>query len=99
MPLGKEEIAHRFGPHPATAVTAKMYEQVVGAYIAFAEFLDTVLPDSRAKSTAFTNLQNSSMSANYSIAELAPVAQPTSSTPIIRPSARPTPPAGKGSVV
>lgn len=99
MPLGKEEIDHRFGYHPATGVTAKMHEQVREAYKAFAEFLDTLLPDSRAKSTAFTNLQNSSMWANYSIAELAPVAQSSTSNPAARLSARPTPPVEKDTLV
>jgi hypothetical protein len=76
MPLGKDEIEHRFGSHPATPITGRMHEQVRDAYVAFAEFLDRVLPDGRAKSTAFTNLQQSSMWANYGVAELAPVEWP-----------------------
>lgn len=73
MPLGPEEIDHRFGYHPGTSVTIPKHERVREAYKALAEYLDGLLPDGRAKSTAFTNLQQSSMWANYSVAELAPV--------------------------
>lgn len=85
MPLGLDEIRHRFGNHPATTVTGKKHDQVREAYIAFAEFLDKVLPDGRAKSTAFTNLQQSSMWANFGIAETTEVVLPnnqmTNNTP------------------
>lgn len=76
MPLGRDEIEHRFGFHAGTSVTIPKHEQVREAYKAFAEFLDGVLPDGRAKSTAFTKLQESSMWANYGVAELAPVVPP-----------------------
>ena len=74
MPLGKEEIQNRFGYHQGTGVTMPQHERVREAYIMFAEFLDEVLPDGRAKSTAFTNLQQSSMWANFGVAEQAPLA-------------------------
>jgi hypothetical protein len=73
MPLGRDEILHRFGYHPGTDVTVPRHTQVRDAYQAFGEFLDMILPDGRAKSTAFTNLQQSAMWANFGIAELAPV--------------------------
>lgn len=76
MSLGKDEINHRFGYHPGTSVTIPKHAQVREAYKAFAEFLDLILPDGRAKSTAFTNLQQSSMWANFGVAELAPVENP-----------------------
>lgn len=75
MLLGQDEIDHRFGFHPATSVTAPQHEQIREAYKAFAEFLDRTLSGGRAKSTAFTKLQESSMWANFAIAELAPVAK------------------------
>ena len=39
----------------------------------FAEYLDEVLPEGRAKSVAFTELENASMWAHKAIAETAPV--------------------------
>jgi len=92
MPVGDKEIEHRFGYHPATDETAKMHEQAREAFKAFAMFLDKLLPDGRSKSSAFRNLQQSSMWANYAIAELAPLAT-TKSSPIIRLVPKPGPPA------
>lgn len=65
--IGPDEIRHRFGHHPITADMKQRHEQLQEAYIAFGEFLDAVLPDGRAKSTAFANLQQSSMWAAYAI--------------------------------
>jgi hypothetical protein len=73
MPIGKDEIRNRFGYHQGTSVTGPQHERLREAYIAFGEFLDEVLPDGRAKSTAFTNLQQSSMWANFGVAEQAPL--------------------------
>lgn len=73
MPVGKDDIRNRFGYHAGTSRTAPKHEVIREAYIAFAEFLDDQLPDGRAKSTAFTNLQQSSMWSNFAIAETAPV--------------------------
>lgn len=73
MPIGRDEIRHRFGFHPGTSVTIPQHERIREAFIAFAEFLDEVVPDGRAKSSAFTNLQMSSMWANFGIAETAPL--------------------------
>jgi hypothetical protein len=67
MPVGSEEIRHRFGHHPVTVSQREKHEQIQEAYIAFAEFLDLALPDGRAKSTAFTNLQQSHMWAEFAI--------------------------------
>lgn len=79
MPIGREAILDRFGYHPATGLTAKQHEQVREAYIVFAEFLDDLLPDGRAKSTCFTNLQQSGMWANFAVAQQAPVVLPKTS--------------------
>lgn len=78
--LGNEEINHRFGFHKGTGVTVPKHEQVREAFKIFAEHLDNLLPDGRAKSTAFTKLQESSMWANFGIAELAPVVNPDTPT-------------------
>jgi len=82
MPVGREEIAHRFGYHPGTSVTIPKHELLREAFKAFGEFLDDQLPDGRAKSTTFTKLQESSMWANYAIAELAPLATPKPATTV-----------------
>lgn len=76
MPLGKKEIRHRFGYHKGTPETMEKHEKVREAFIIFAEHLDEILPDGRAKSTSFTNLQVASMWANYGIAEAAPLELP-----------------------
>ena len=81
MAIGKEEIRNRWGYHPATPETAGQHEAVREAYIALAEYLDQILPDGRAKSTAFTKLQESSMWANFGVAEQAPVRQSATNQP------------------
>lgn len=91
MSLGSEEINHRFGFHAGTSVTIPKHEQVREGFKSFAEFLDLVLPDGRAKSTAFTKLQESSMWANFGIAELAPLVEKNAS-PNSAPVARVTAP-------
>lgn len=76
MVMGRDEIENRFGSHPPTSVTAHKHETVKKGFISFAEFLDDILPDGRAKSTAFTQLQQASMWSNFAVAEMAPVAKP-----------------------
>lgn len=78
--LGTDEINHRFGFHAGTSVTIPKHEKIREAYKVFAEFLDENLPDGRAKSTTMTKLQESSMWANFGVAELAPVAAPKNSS-------------------
>lgn len=77
MSLGAAEIEHRFGFHKATIegdnATLPMHRDTRLAFRSFAEFLDEMLPDGRAKSVMFTELENASMWAHKSIAELAPV--------------------------
>ena len=76
MPLGSEEIEHRFGFHKATIegenATLPKHRLTRLRFRAFAEELDKILPDGRAKSVAFTELENASMWAHKAIAELAP---------------------------
>lgn len=75
--IGVVEIEHRFGFHKATVdganATLPMHREVRLAFREFAEELDRVLPPGRAKSVAFTELENASMWAHKAIAETAPV--------------------------
>lgn len=75
--IGHEEIEHRFGFHKATLegenATLPKHRDTRLKFREFAEYLDEVLPEGRAKSVAFTELENASMWAHKSIAETAPV--------------------------
>ena len=76
MALGKAEIEHRFGFHKATVegenATLPKHRDTRLKFREFAEWLDEVLPEGRAKSVAFTELENASMWSHKAIAELAP---------------------------
>ena len=75
--MSPEEIEHRFGFHKATIegenATLPKHRDIRLKFREFASFLDEVLPDGRAKSVAFTELENASMWAHKAIAETAPV--------------------------
>ena len=77
MALGSQEIEHRFGFHKATIegenATLPKHRDVRLKFREFAEFLDKVAPEGRAKSIMFTELENASMWAHKAIAETAPV--------------------------
>lgn len=77
MALGVDEIENRFGFHKATIegdnASLPKHRDTRLKFREFAEFLDTVLPDGRAKSVAFTELENASMWAHKAIAETAPL--------------------------
>lgn len=77
MALGADEIEHRFGFHKATIegsiATLPKHRDVRLKFREFAEFLDEVAPDGRAKSVMFTELENASMWAHKAIAETAPL--------------------------
>jgi hypothetical protein len=77
MALGKTEIEHRFGFHKATLegenATLPKHRDLRIEFRVFAAYLDEVLPEGRAKSVAFTELENASMWAHKAIAETAPV--------------------------
>lgn len=70
------EIEHRFGFHKATIegenATLPKHRDVRVLFREFAEKIDSILPDGRAKSVAFTELENASMWSHKAIAELAP---------------------------
>lgn len=74
--LGKNEIEHRFGFHKATIegenATLPKHRDVRLKFREFAEFLDEIAPEGRAKSVMFTELENASMWAHKAIAETAP---------------------------
>ena len=75
--MGKDEIEHRFGFHKATVegenATLPIHAQTRVNFRIFAEVMDKMLPDGRAKSVFFTELENASMWAHKSIAELSPL--------------------------
>jgi hypothetical protein len=75
--LGKEEIENRFGFHKATVegnnATLPKHRDVRILFREFAEQLDEILNDSRAKSIAFTHLEDASMWSHKAIAENAPL--------------------------
>lgn len=73
MAIGNEEIVNRFGYHKATDKTGPQHQEIRGAFIELGMFLDELLPDGRAKSVAFTELESASMWANKAIAEQAPI--------------------------
>lgn len=85
--LGEQEIEHRFGFHKATIegdnATLPKHRDVRLGFRQFAEFLDEVLPDGRAKAVAFTELENASMWAHKAIAEGAPVVAEGGESPIL----------------
>ena len=76
--VGQEEIENRFGFHKGTIegpnATAPQHADLRVKFTDFAELLDVVLPDGRAKSLAFTELETASMWAHKAIAEQAPLA-------------------------
>jgi hypothetical protein len=77
--IGAEEIEHRFGFHKATIegenATLPKHREVRLLFREFAERLDEILVPGRAKSVAFTNLEDASMWSHKAIAETAPVVE------------------------
>jgi hypothetical protein len=75
--IGPEEIEHRFGFHKATiegdGATLPVHRELRIQYREFASILDRLLPPGRAKDQALKNLENASMWAHKSVAELAPL--------------------------
>lgn len=75
--MNGNEIENRFGFHKATIegenATLPKHRDTRIKFREFAEWLDDVLPDGRAKAVAFTELENASMWAHKSIAETAPL--------------------------
>jgi hypothetical protein len=88
--LSIQDIEHRFGFHKATVegaeATLPKHANLRAEFKAFAAKLEEVLPDGRAKSVMFTELENASMWAHKAVAELAPlqtdVLPPTAETAV-----------------
>lgn len=89
MPLGPQEIEHRFGFHKATVegdnATLPKHRDMRLNFRSFAELLDELLPDGREKSLAFTALQEASMWTHCAIAMQAPVIDETPQTGLVAP--------------
>lgn len=78
MPLGKDELANRYGWHPPTTGpkgTALTHKAVREAFEGFANYLNHALPDGRYAELAQTDLEEASMWTNKAIASQAPLAQ------------------------
>ncbi len=74
------EITHRFGYRKTNATTEPLHDECRQQFQAFAMYLNRILPESRAKSVTFTELENCSMWANKAIAEIAPLVEPKKSS-------------------
>jgi hypothetical protein len=66
--IDADEIDNRFGYHPVNDVTIGLHQQVRAAAIEFGNLLAELLPESREKSLAFTELQTCTMWAGAAIA-------------------------------
>lgn len=77
--LGPEEIKSRFGFRKATDegenATLPLHVDLRLTFREFAEYLDGVLPNGRAKEVAFTELENASMWSHKAIAGGAPLVE------------------------
>lgn len=74
MAQDDKELHNRFGFHPANDVSRPLHEEIRTRSEALAQFYNRVLPDSREKSLALTNLQQAAMWANAAVAiNLAPL--------------------------
>lgn len=75
--LGKTDIQNRFGFHKATIegpnATGPQHHRLRVEFMKFATLLDEALPDGRAKSLAFTELESASMWTHKAIAQTAPL--------------------------
>lgn len=75
--VGKQEIENRFGFHKATVegvnATLPKHTELRVVFREFAEFLDSMLVEGRAKEIAFENLENVSMWSHKAVAELSPL--------------------------
>jgi hypothetical protein len=75
--VGREEILHRFGYHAATIegpnATAPIHTEMRALFVELALRLDHMVPAGRAKSAAFTQLQQASMWFHWATAETAPL--------------------------
>lgn len=78
MAIGKDEIRSRFSQHRAELELDQQQQRidhltVQEEFIAISKFLDSILPDGRAKDISMTHLEDASMWANKAIAHQHPV--------------------------
>jgi hypothetical protein len=64
----QNDLDHRFTYHPPKGDQAERYDKLRGYFKAMAKKIDEICPDSREKSLAITNLEQSCMWANAAIA-------------------------------
>lgn len=77
--IGREELTNRFGFHKATIegpnTTQPRHIQTRHLFLAFAERLDEILEDGRAKEIAYDRLEEAAMWSHKAIAADAPLIQ------------------------
>lgn len=78
--LGIEEIRNRFGYHRPTSESQQIHTALRVLFRDFAMELDKLVPNGRAKSVAFTELENASMWSHKAVAQMAPVVEESAPT-------------------
>jgi hypothetical protein len=73
VPVGKKELAERFGFHAATEETGSLHDDVRTAHYELAKWIDANVPDGRHKSLALTALEESMHWSNAAVAMAAPL--------------------------
>lgn len=63
----------KYGYHKGNEFTIPQHEECRALFLDLANRLETLLPEGRAKALVRTNLQQTSMWANFAIAEQAPL--------------------------
>lgn len=75
--LSEQEIQNRFGFHKATIegpnATTPKHRDIRLMFLELVNWLEETLPDGRAKSVAFTELETASMWSHKALAETAPL--------------------------
>lgn len=84
--LSKDDLNNRYGFHKGTETTIPQHQEVRIEFRSFAEWLEGVLPEGRAKSLAHTALEEASMWANKAVAEQAPLTRGLESLRVPEPS-------------
>lgn len=66
--MDPDEMQNRFSYHPPVGVKTEKHQTLRQDFQSLAEDLDVMLPESREKALAFTNLEQALMWANAAIA-------------------------------
>lgn len=66
--MTSEELNHRFTYHPPKEDQPQRYEAIRTAALCFANVINSLAPDSREKSSAFTKIDEAVFHANAAIA-------------------------------